>query len=286
MFTPGTQFIPYKNGERHPSVTVRKSWVLYSSGLAHWFKDVRGDSAHIGYVCDGSNLATIVKKAQNVKKAQEPEDRVKELQIKFPVGTLFRAVTSTGALFHAIYTVKEDWYINNNGTGYYFSNPKTTSPHTGYLLLSSGEEAEILGNTIVETNAVIKLPMSPLEYVKANFPPGTVFIPEDGQGKEVIVKEDWELNIGSRGSIWFRDELRNSVHKGFLYLANSETYAKIVSPGKVPQLENEPAQAIITIDRPLIVSKTIPTTGPNVPVIVSIPTLLKTKRKSKLISNQ
>jgi hypothetical protein len=127
--------------------------------------------------------------------------------------------------------------------------------------------------------------MSPLEIVKAKFPPGTVFIPEEGE-EEVVVKESWQLRTGTRGSIWFGDQFRNSVHKGFLYVASSEKYAKIVSPGKVPQLKNEPAQAIITIDRPLIVPKTIPTTGPNVPVIVSIPTLLKTKRKSKLISNQ
>jgi hypothetical protein len=281
MFPPGTEFIPYRSGENCPKETVLESWVLYSSNTSesHWFKNAEGQSAHSGYVLDNGELATIV------KKGRKPESKVKELQIKFPVGTVFKPVEANGRIHRDAYTVKDTWLINQNSTGYYYGSTATTSTHFGYIQLHSGKEAVVVKNAGVETNAVNKLPMSPLEYVKENFPPGTVFIPEEGT-KEVVVKEDWTLNIGGRGSIWFRDELKNSVHDGFLFAAVSGNYAKIVSPGKVPQLENEPAQAIITIDRPLIVSKTTPTTGPNVPVIVSIPTLLKTKRKSKLISNQ
>lgn len=288
MFTPGTEFMPYRDGERHPSVTVLESWELYSSGSGtYWFKDSQGNSAHIGYVYDGSDLATIVKKEQNVKKAQEQsKDVIAELQIKFPVGTVFRPVETNGRIHKDAYTVKDTWLINQNSTGYYYGNAATTSTHFGYIQLHSGKKAVVIKNAGVETNAVNKLPMSPLEYVKANFPPGTVFIPEDGQGKEVIVKEDWELHVGTRGSIWFKNQDIKSTHSGYLYLASSGNYAKIVSPGTVPQLENEPAQVFAAIDRPVIVSKTIPTTGPNVPIIVSIPTLLKTKKKSKLISNQ
>jgi hypothetical protein len=281
MFPPGTEFIPYRNGERHPNVTVRKSWVLYSNGSGtHWFKDVRGDSAHIGYVCDGGNLATIV------KKAEEPEDVMRELHIKFPAGKRFRPIEASGDRYADIYTVEGDWFISRNDIGYYFSDPGNVSPHRGYIRLYTGKQALVVANAGVDNAPMDELPMSPLEIVKANFPPGTVFIPEEGTREEVIVQKDWTLNIGNRGSIWFRDELRSSVHDGFLYLARTETYAKIVTPGKVPQLENEPAQVFAAIDRPLIVPKTIPTTGPNVPVIVSIPTLLKTKKKSKLISNQ
>jgi hypothetical protein len=287
MFPPGTEFIPYRHNDPCHKVTVDESWVLYSSGSgAHWFKDTQRNSAHRGYVQDHDQLATIVKKAQNVKKAQKSEDLIAELQIKFPVGTVFKAFTAYDGMSEDKYVVKDTWVIHRNSTGYYFGTLSGTSTHNGYIKLHSGEEAKIIETTSIDTNAIKEFSMSPLEYVKENFPPGTVFIPEDGQGKEVIVKEDWTLNIGSRGSIWFRDELRSSVHDGFLYLARTETYAKIVTPGTVPQLENESAQVFAAIDRPVIVPKTIPTTGPNVPVIVSIPTLLKTKKKSKLISNQ
>jgi hypothetical protein len=285
MFPPGTEFIPYRHNDPCHKVTVDESWVLYSSGSgAHWFKDTQGNSAHRGYVQDYDQLATIVKKAQNVKKAQKSEDVIAELQIKFPVGTVFKPVEANGRIHKDAYTVKDTWLINKNSTGYYYGS--TASTHFGYIKLHSGEEAKIIRNTSVENNTIDEFSISPLEYVQANFPPGTVFIPEEGTREEVIVQKDWTLNIGSRGSIWFRDELRSSVHDGFLYLARTETYAKIVSPGTVPQLENESAQVFAAIDRPVIVSKTAPTTGPNVPVIVSIPTLLKTKKKSKLISNQ
>lgn len=288
MFPPGTEFIPYINGATCPREKVLESWVLYSSRSSgcHWFKNAAGENSHTGYVYDGDNLATIVKKAQNVKKAQKSEDLIAELQIKFPVGTVFKAFTAYDGMSEDKYVVKDTWVIHRNSTGYYFGTLSGTSTHNGYIKLHSGEEAKIIETTSIDTNAIKEFSMSPLEYVKANFPPGTVFIPEEGTRQEVIVQKDWTLNIGSRGSIWFRDELRNSVHDGFLYLARTETYAKIVTPGTVPQLENEPAQVFAAIDRPVIVPKTIPTTGPNVPVIVSIPTLLKTKKKSKLISNQ
>lgn len=279
MFTPGTEFIPYKVDQECPKTTVRKSWVLYSSGLAHWFKDTQGNSAHIGYVCYGSNLATIV------KKAEEPEDVMRELHIKFPAGKRFRPIEASGDRYADIYTVEGDWFISRNDIGYYFSDPGSVSPHRGYIRLYTGKQALVVENAGVDNATIDEFSISPLEYVKENFPPGTVFIPEEGEEK-VVVKESWQLRTGTRGSIWFGDQFRSSAHKGFVYHAQTDTYAKIVSPGKVPQLENEPAQAIINIDRPLIVPKTIPTAGPNVPVIVSIPTLLKTKRKSKLISNQ
>lgn len=284
MFPPGTEFIPYRHNDPCHKVTVDESWVLYSNGSGtHWFKDTQGNSAHRGYVQDIDQLATIVKKAQNVKKAQKSEDLIAELQIKFPVGTVFRPVEANGRIHKDAYTVKDTWLINKNSTGYYYGS--TASTHFGYIQLHSGKEAVVVKNAGVETNGIKEFSMSPLEYVKANFPPGTVFIPEEGE-EEVVVKENGQLRTGTRGSIWFGDKLRSSVHDGFLYLARTETYAKIVTPGTVPQLENESAQVFAAIDRPVIVPKTIPTTGPNVPVIVSIPTLLKTKKKSKLISNQ
>ena len=282
MFTPGTEFIPYRNGENCPKETVLESWVLYSSNTSesHWFKNAEGQSAHNGYVLDNGELATIV------KKGRKPESKVKELQIKFPVGTVFKPVEANGRIHRDAYTVKDTWLINQNSTGYYYGSTATTSTHFGYIQLHSGKEAVIVSNSGTNDATKDGSSMSPLEYVKKNFPPGTVFIPEknaeDHNVKQYVVKEDWTLDIGSKGSIWFKSPTMASPHVGYVYGARTKTYAKIVTPGTVPQLENEPAQVFAAIDRPVIVPKA----GPNVPVIVSIPTLLKTKRKSKLISNQ
>ena len=157
------------------------------------------------------------------------EPTLESLKAMFPVGTEFIPVKDDGK-YSELVKVLKSWKLFKGGHGYYFKNSRNDSAHYGYLYLNSGKYAEIVSKP-TEFSKV-----TTIADIEAKFPVGTVFKPISGKKdcpdkryEELTVKEGWKIIERYSGVFEFQDHLGGCLHNGYVYAAEVDRWAEIVT---------------------------------------------------------
>lgn len=155
---------------------------------------------------------------------------LESLKAMFPVGTEFIPVNKDDGKYSKSFKVLKSWKLFEDAIGYYFKNSRNESAHYGYLYLNSGKLAEIVSKP-TEFSKV-----TTIADIEAKFPVGTVFKPISGKKdcpderyEELTVKEGWKIIERYSGLFEFQDHLGGCLHNGYVYAAEVDRWAEIVT---------------------------------------------------------